>query len=184
MSKVYFTSDLHFGHTNLCRNLRHMEPDVCDNMIIENWNSLITKHDTVYVLGDLTLDNPKYMMECLSRLNGNIVVIGGNHDTRKCCEAITGAGIKLMGCLEYKGYICTHIPVHPSILARENFLGNIHGHIHLPGDIEYEGGMVRYEPIADFGGRYYNVNTEFHNYTPVAFKEIDCIMAERRKLLN
>ena len=71
-----------------------------------------------------------------------------------------------MGVLNYKGFICTHIPVHPSQI--EGFRGNIHGHIHLSGEIE---GLGRYNP-SKLEGKYYNVNIEFHNYKPVLFEDI------------
>ena len=48
------------------------------------------------------------------------------------------------------------------------FKGNIHGHIHLKGKID----DFVYEPT-DPIGRYYNVNCEFHNYTPIPFEEIE-----------
>lgn len=46
--------------------------------------------------------------------------------------------------------------------------GNIHGHIHRKGVID----GWEYNPQS-LGERYFNVNTEFHNYTPVLFDEIE-----------
>lgn len=156
MSRVFFTSDLHFGHKNLCANLRNMSPEESDELIIKNWNSTITKNDRVYILGDITLENHKNVVEYLKQLKGDIVIVGGNHDNLKCCQEITKCGIPILGVLEYKGFICTHVPIHPMELER--YKGNIHGHLHLGN-----------YALPD---KYYNVNTEFHNYTPVAFEDI------------
>ena len=167
MSRVLFTSDLHFGHENLTRGLRGMSYQDSDYLIIKNWNDTVTKRDTVIVLGDITMEKSTSIPEYIKALNGNIKIVGGNHDTKRCVEAYNKLGISVLGCLMYKGFICTHIPVHPSIL--KDCRGNIHGHIHLQGTIDGYG-VYKPEPLE---GRYYNVNTEFHNYTPVLFNKIE-----------
>ena len=97
----------------------------------------------------------------LKRLNGNIKIIGGNHDDQRCVKVFNQLGILVLGCLEYKGFICTHIPIHPDEV--KFFRGNIHGHIHK--DMQ---GNIR-----DLGVGYFNVNTELHNYTPILFEDIE-----------
>lgn len=52
MSNVRFIADTHFGHEKLIRNLRNMEPEEHDQLIINNWNRVVTKKDITYVLGD------------------------------------------------------------------------------------------------------------------------------------
>ena len=56
MSNVKFISDLHFSHTNLIKNLRGFD-DIRehDNKIIDNWNKVVNKKDTVYIIGDITM---------------------------------------------------------------------------------------------------------------------------------
>ena len=155
---VFFTSDLHFGHKILIEGLRNMSIDECHNKIITNWNKIVNKKDLVYVLGDVTMENPKYV-DILKQLHGIIYVIGGNHDTRKCCQALNSLGIPVMGCMDYKGFLVTHVPVIGSELYGR---GNIHGHIH----------SFNTTNIHSCGQRYYNVNCEYHNYTPVPFETI------------
>ena len=43
MAKVFFTSDLHFGHKNLCEGLRGMTAEDSDALIISNWNKVVFK---------------------------------------------------------------------------------------------------------------------------------------------
>lgn len=166
MSRVFFTSDLHFGHENLTKGLRGMSSKNSDYIIIKNWNNTISKRDTIYILGDVTMEKAKDIKEYMSALNGNICIVGGNHDTKRCVKEYMRLGIPVLGALEYKGFICTHIPIHPSQL--DHCRGNIHGHIHLQGTID---GYGVYLP-APLEGRYYNVNTELHRYTPVLFDDI------------
>lgn len=166
MGRVFFTSDLHFGHKNLCNSLRKMSKDESDSIIINNWNRVVRKKDTVYILGDITMEKHKDIEKYLNQLHGIKIIIGGNHDDKRCCREYQKLGIPVMGVLEYKGFICTHIPVHPTQIY--GFKGNIHGHIHLSGVIKDVG---VYDP-PQLDGPYYNVNTEFHNYTPVLFDDI------------
>ena len=156
MSKVYFMSDPHFGHKNLAK-YRGMTSDESDKLIISNWNNLITKNDIVYLLGDITMEYHQAVRYYMSQLKGIIRVIPGNHDFRQTCQILQDMGILVMGCLEYKGFICTHIPIHPMEL--EGFYrGNIHGHIH--------------DPKIDYGKKYINVTCERINYTPVEFDKL------------
>ena len=57
MSKVYFTSDLHFNHKNLCNGLRHMSPEESNNLIISNWNKIITYADKRWSNGNVYIKN-------------------------------------------------------------------------------------------------------------------------------
>jgi calcineurin-like phosphoesterase family protein len=163
---VYFISDLHLGHERLCKGLRQMSAEESDELIINNWNKIVKKKDVVYILGDIVMEDPKKVEGYLNRLHGIKYIIGGNHDTRKVCQKYQELNIPVMGCVEYKGFICTHIPIHPNEV--KFFKGNIHGHIHLKGKLD-ESVYNPTDPI----GRYYNVNCEFHNYTPIPFEKIE-----------
>ena len=170
MARVFFTSDLHLGHKNLCEYVRGMSSEESDELIIKNWNKVVTKRDLVYVLGDFTMEDQNKIPKYISQLNGNIILIGGNHDTRQCCDVYRKLGITVMGCLKYKGFLCTHVPVNQCEIERPHkqlFRGNIHGHIHCNDDIE-------------LGPLYFNVNTEFHDYTPILFDDLVKQFQERR----
>lgn len=166
MSRVFFTSDLHFGHESLCKCLRGMTAQESDELIIHNWNKAVTKRDKVYVLGDFTMEKHYDIERILKQLKGDIVLVGGNHDVLRCSKEYMRLGVPVMGCLQYKGFFCTHIPIHPREL--DFCRGNIHGHLHLGGAIDEYGD---YSPYA-LGQGYYNVNTELNNYTPILFDDI------------
>lgn len=79
--QTYFTSDLHVGHANVIRhcNRPYSSVEEMDEALINNWNSMVLPGDLVYILGDFVWkvnDIPK----ALSRLNGDKVLISGNHD--------------------------------------------------------------------------------------------------------
>lgn len=161
MAKVFFTSDPHLGHKNLVEGLRNMSVEECDNLIISNWNRVVSKRDRVYVLGDLVMEKHNILKNYIPKLNGTIVVSPGNHCTKRVCQEYHNLGIIVVGSLEYKDFILTHIPIHEACLAE--YRGNIHGHIHIPG-------LLNNECINN--PKYYNVNTELHDYTPVEFNKI------------
>lgn len=77
----WFTSDTHFCHANIlkfCPTTRQF-PNVeeMNNAIINNWNACVKPEDTIYHLGDFAFRDH---MGILSRLNGKIILMKGNHD--------------------------------------------------------------------------------------------------------
>jgi calcineurin-like phosphoesterase family protein len=49
--------------------------------IITRWNRVVEQSDTVYLLGDVMLNDDASGLACLHQLNGAIHIILGNHDT-------------------------------------------------------------------------------------------------------
>lgn len=156
MSVVRFISDLHFGHDRLIQKLRNMDPIEHNELIVSNWNSVVRKDDITYIVGDLSMEKLDPVMEYLPKLKGRKIVIPGNHDSRKVISYLHDIGVEVKGPMSYKGFIVTHIPVHPNEV--KFFRGNIHGHVHANS---YE------DP------RYYNISCDVINYTPKLFSEIE-----------
>jgi len=83
--KEYVISDTHFGHANIIQYCHRPFRDVfeMDEALIRNWNNVVSSDDLVYHLGDFALYKDKSRIaEIVSRLNGRIVLIMGNHDTK------------------------------------------------------------------------------------------------------
>lgn len=79
--KTFFTSDMHYGHRNIIRYCTRPFADV-DEMretLVARWNEVVQPQDTVYVLGDFSLDE-KHLKTVLPRLAGKKHLILGNHD--------------------------------------------------------------------------------------------------------
>src|SRR5262245_45539090 len=83
---IFFTSDTHFGHTNILKYCRRPFPDVqaMDEALIARWNATVGPDDVIYHLGDFTLDGEAFARRILFRLNGQIRVLGypWHHDKR------------------------------------------------------------------------------------------------------
>ena len=82
MGKNFYISDLHFGHANILHfdNRPWLNTDDMEKALISNWNKVVTKQDTVYILGDFCWGKENDWIEILEQLNGNKVLIKGNHD--------------------------------------------------------------------------------------------------------
>ena len=150
MENVYITSDTHFGHDReflwgprgFSGVLEH------DKKIIENWNAVVKPEDTVYHLGDVMLGDNEYGMSCLRQLNGNIVIIPGNHDTKtRLALYETLPNVRVLKSnvpdlvpagvyFKYKKYMFyfSHHPTMTSNLEKDPYLRahliNIFGHTH------------------------------------------------------
>lgn len=81
----FVTSDNHFFHSNIIKFLPSRKVfNSCDEMneaMINNWNSVVQPNDNVFNLGDMFFTNDiNKIKSVISRLNGNIHLIYGNHD--------------------------------------------------------------------------------------------------------
>lgn len=77
----YYVSDLHLGHSNIIRlsNRPFSTIEEMDKTLIDNWNSVVTNQDDVYILGDISYKS-KNVEHYLKQLNGKLHLIVGNHD--------------------------------------------------------------------------------------------------------
>lgn len=95
--KIWFVSDTHFGHVSILYfhplrreacgvTLEELQTDKNsaiakhDQWLINKWNSVVRKQDTVYFLGDFCLKNKEYTENILKQLKGKKFLIRGNHD--------------------------------------------------------------------------------------------------------
>ena len=179
MSKIFMVSDTHFGHKGVCEFKRDdgvtdLRPyDTADEMdadMIEKWNAKVGPNDKVYHLGDVVIN--RKALPILSRLNGEKVLIKGNHDIFRL-EEYTPYFKDVRSYHILNGLILSHIPVHAASLGR--FGTNIHGHLHatrvkLPRGVDARTGEILYSDSID--PRYFNMCVENHNYAPVEFEEV------------
>lgn len=154
MSAFVF-SDPHFGHKNMAIKRGFSCEEEQDELIIKNWNNVISKRDNVFLLGDITMEKKNY--EILSRLKGQIDVVLGNHDQKQHVREMLKYVNIVSGMIDYKNKIIfTHCPIHPSQLEFR-YKYNIHGHVHE-------------NSIDD--ARYINVCAEMINYTPIELNKL------------
>lgn len=81
---IYFTSDTHFGHTNIIEycNRPFSNIHIMDQVIFDNINEVVGYEDTLYILGDFCFKGKK-PLEYRLRINcPNVHLILGNHEKR------------------------------------------------------------------------------------------------------
>lgn len=80
----YYIADNHFWHAGVNDRMDHRGFESVERMndyMIQQWNSVVRKRkDEVVVLGDLSFGGVEQTNDILSRLNGRIYLIRGNHD--------------------------------------------------------------------------------------------------------
>lgn len=79
---IFFTSDTHFGHTNILRYDQSPFASIReqDNAIVHLWNAKVSKTDKVFHLGDFAFGKQAdiaYVRSIANRLNGRIHLIKG-----------------------------------------------------------------------------------------------------------
>jgi calcineurin-like phosphoesterase family protein len=78
----WFTSDTHWGHTNIIKYSSRPFKDVdeMNEKMLQEWNKLVKPGDIVHHNGDVAFMPYPKLKSYLWRCNGNIEVVLGNHD--------------------------------------------------------------------------------------------------------
>lgn len=152
--RVFYISDMHFGHANMLkwcrgdcfRNLHEMHAK-----LISNWNYIVGKYDRVYCLGDFGLFRYKKF------LNGRITIAKGNHDQKQWDRQFT---------MKYRDlkFLVVHNPDDNTRWFNDGWI--IHGHTHVN------------TPFIDIHRKRVNVSCEMINYTPITMEKIYSIIKE------
>ena len=174
MPAVFLTSDTHFGHAGVCRFTEAdgvtTDPHEMDEEMIKRWNDRVRPNDKVYHLGDVVINRKSLIT--LSRLNGDKVLIRGNHDIFRDDEYRLYFR-ELRAYHVMNGMILSHIPLHEASLGR--FGVNIHGHLHSnrvkkARGIDAKTGATLYSDENDV--RYHCVCVEQTDFTPILFEDV------------
>jgi calcineurin-like phosphoesterase family protein len=173
---IFLISDTHFGHEAPCSKFKRKDGSPlrafscaaeCDQYMEEQWNKTVKPNDKIYHLGDISMS--KKHLPILERLNGEKVLIRGNHDTEKASVYLKYFK-DVRGSHQFDGLLLTHIPVHPESLARWGF--NVHGHLHanIVSMMNF-GPNSEYEPLIP-DPRYFCVSVENIGYTPISLEQV------------
>ena len=162
---IYFTADLHLGHENimhLCnRQFNNIEEH--DEYILQSINNVCTENDNLYILGDIGYPKDiNKLRDYLKRINANVYVVLGNHDSRYNLMQLKREGIikdvsdfaKVAN--EGKLIVCCHYPLKEWVgYYRGSYLA--YGHTH--------GNIKQYDRCMDVG-------VDNIGYTPIEFNEL------------
>lgn len=137
--KTWITSDLHFGHTGIMRycpktrghyqSVSHMNEDM-----VSQWNQNVVPGDLVYILGDVSFQQPQQATSTMERLNGTKILVRGNHDRKNLKhEPFSAQFSEIHEYLElnYNGnyIVMLHYPIYEWDRMHRGSL-HFHGHLH------------------------------------------------------
>lgn len=169
---IYFISDIHFNHDREFvygpRGFKSIEE--MNETIIKNWNETVTPDDQIYVLGDFFLGtDEEFIRRTLWRLNGQIYLIYGNHDTpakiklyEKTCGLVHCEGYATKIKYKKREFYLSHYPTLTAGLEQDpnRAVINLFGHTHSK------------EKFYEDRPYMYNVAADAHDNRPVSIDTI------------
>jgi calcineurin-like phosphoesterase family protein len=168
--RLFFTSDLHFDHANIIKycNRPYSSVEEMNQVLITNWNEVITDDDTVFILGDVTWGNNTNLIGYIEQMKGHKILIKGNHDNKLqktiCDKLFDFACDQLRLTIDGKHVILNH---YPFLCFAEDI--QLFGHIHSgPGSTSHD--VDKYMNCGNLNQL--DVGVDNMNYKPVSWKEI------------
>jgi calcineurin-like phosphoesterase family protein len=131
-TNIFFTSDSHFGHENIIKycNRPFGDASEMDEHLVKVWNDKVPKDGLVYHIGDVCFGGQPYIDRLMNRLNGEKILIIGNHDKESALSkhfskvyrlaSVTVGNTKLVLC---------HYPIE-SWPGLNRGVVHLHGHCH------------------------------------------------------
>lgn len=183
-SKVFFTSDSHFGHFNVAKlcNRPYSSRSEMNQCLIDNWNKVVPEDGIVIHCGDFMLSHKvgyKEYSKYINKLNGTIYLTRGNHDRID------------LGNYDNKLIVndCMHIQVEKTTIYAQHypclaFNGDIQvfGHIHTLSDGKVHG--LDSDVPAKLKFNQYDVGVDQNNYTPINYNQLINIINERQFIID
>ena len=169
---TFFTADTHWYHKNIIKycNRPFSSIEEMNEILINQWNSKISKGDRVYHLGDFAFGQREKILELTKILNGSIIIIEGNHDEIGQPENYGFAGKHQLLTVKINGIYITMCHYAMRIWERSHYDSwHIYGHSH--GTLESI-------------GKTWDVGVDNNNFTPVEFEELKKIMESQSHNLN
>jgi len=172
MPAVWLCSDHHFGHEKTCTVFKKVDgsplrpfssAEEMDDELVKRHNERVRPKDKVYFLGDVAIS--RKALNTLRRLNGDKVLIRGNHDIFKLSD-YTEHFRDIRGYHVMNGMILSHVPIHEDSIAR--FGTNIHGHLHANRVMRMDTYLSK--PVVDV--RYHCVCVEQTDFAPILFEDV------------
>jgi calcineurin-like phosphoesterase family protein len=98
MMPIFFTSDTHFDDELAIQyfNRPFKNVDEMNAFMVEKWNNVVAEQDTVYHLGDFTLDDIDHFTKWVNQLNGNIKILPGSHDHAWLQDFVASERVQIM----------------------------------------------------------------------------------------
>ena len=176
-SKIFFTSDTHFGHANILEFCHRPFENVeeMNHKLIENWNKKVPEDGLVFHLGDFAWGGYPFWKQIREQLNGHIILIKGNHDEKNMTptasqELFDHVAFQMKIRVEGRVVYLNHVPFlcyggtyrDPKGLVYQAF-GHVHSGPNQKG--------LDVERLKVLFPTQYDVGVDNNNYTPISWAE-------------
>lgn len=200
MSNIYFTSDSHYSHSNLClgvskwdnkellcRNFQTIEE--MNDSIVKGINNTVKEDDILYHLGDWSFGGISSILEFRQKINcKNIHLIFGNHDhhiiNNKIISNQLGENIKSKSLFSStQHYLNLKINKQHLILSHypiEEWEGIDIGYIHLHGHCHHS----KDNSLINIKYRRMDVGLDWSEFRPFSYDEIIEIMKNKENFIR
>lgn len=193
--KLFFTSDTHYNHTNICRGVTRWRTEdgkipvdqtrdfptleKMNSTIVDNINATVGQDDILIHLGDWSFGGFDSIKEFRDRIVcKNIYLLYGNHDhhIERNKNGIQGIFVntsqyQMLTVIDENGKRREFVLMHYPICSWHDMnKGRFHlfGHVHLPG-------IDKIMP-----GRAMDVGMDGNNLTPYEMREVEAILKDRK----
>lgn len=172
--KIFLIADTHLNHARIATYCDR--PENFTEMILKRWNERVRPEDTVIHLGDVAIGPRQLIDPQINLLNGNKILIRGNHDHHSSLSRWMDHGFQFAcDSMVFNGCWLTHYPAN-SMPQGCNL--NIHGHLHnvwhgfhpnASVDTKDEEWMRMKKELKHPWQRLFAI--EYTNYYPIEFNE-------------
>jgi calcineurin-like phosphoesterase family protein len=166
--RYWFTSDPHYGHGRIIEyaNRPFKSTDEMNSTLIRNFNARVKPEDTTFIIGDFCFKSGTNCEKApfwLNQLNGNKIIVRGNHDNNNSTKTI-------IDCIHITFANTRFNLVHKPEHCNYDFPINLVGHVHQNWKIEkrqlpWLEGTVK-ETIL------FNVGVDVNRFMPISVDEI------------
>ena len=155
-----------------------------DKVLIENWNAKVPKDGIVYHLGDFAWGTINYWERIREQLNGEIILIFGNHDDRFLYNERMHRLFKEVTPQKKVWFdkTCIYMNHYPFLCFGGAWEGldatwQLFGHVH--SNSRSKEGLDQNRLINCFPTQY-DVGVDNNNFTPISFDEVSKIIANQQ----
>ena len=180
MSKVFFISDLHFGHKYVIafdkrpfKNVQEMEREM-----IRRWNAKVSPEDHVFVVGDMFGKvTTAHAGEIVHTLNGKIHLIRGNHDPKgelfeSLFEAVVPSKAIQVRVRGEKQKVIMRHRLLPVFRGNDEGVVHLYGHTHGSAVTDMEDRYIHFMNWLGVPMHSFNVGACRMDYEPRTLEEI------------
>jgi len=191
--KIFFVSDTHYGHSNIIGFCKRPFENVqeMNKKMIENWNNKVPTDGIVFHLGDFSWGGYQQWKQIREQLNGDIILIKGNHDIKNLTPQAVGlfkyVAQQMRIEIEGRKIWLNHFPLLCYSGTYRDFNGlefNLFGHVHLSNAKERNTGRDCDRCFQMLFPTQYDVGVDFNEFAPISWNEVNERITQQIKTDN